>query len=291
MAVYVRAKRVTDPLNDNVKACLCGRDHNQISYDSSGSDHSPCLSDLVHGFLEAESNSPNHEESSDEDRDSLLHEPVDVIESLLNPASDSDPFWNHLLSLVSEAVKAFACERSNLFVFRRKVMTYLRDSGYNAAICKTKWESSGGLTAGNYEFIDVVRSDAVWQQRYIVDVEFSGEFEIARPTVNYDRLLNALPKVYVGRTEDLKQIVRLMADAAKRSLKGRELSLPPWRKNRYMQTKWFGPYKRILNQGLTKVSFPVELEKLAVTCRSIGFDAVNDGSNLFAFPPLATRTR
>ncbi|XP_043719039.1 uncharacterized protein LOC122666965 [Telopea speciosissima] len=291
MAVYVRAKRVTDPLNDKVKACLSGRDHRQTSYNSSGSEHSPCLSDLIHDFLEAESNSPNYEESSDSERDSSLHEPIDVIESLLNPPGDSDPFRIHLLSVVSKAVKAFACERSNLFVFRRKVMTYLRDSGYNAAICKSKWDSCAGVTAGTYEFIDVIRSDAAWQQRYIVDAEFSGEFEIARPTVNYERLLNAIPKVYVGRTEELKQIIRLMADAAKRSLKARELSLPPWRKNRYMQTKWFGPYKRTVNQCLATVSFPVELEKFDVKCRSVGFDAVNDGCNRFVFPPPATRTR
>ncbi|KAJ4956453.1 hypothetical protein NE237_013236 [Protea cynaroides] len=291
MAVYVRAKRVTDPLNEKVKACLSGRDHRQTSYNSSGSDHSPCLSDLVHGFLEAESISPNQNESSDPDNDSLRHEPVDVIESLVKPPTDSDPFRINLLSLVSKAVKVFSSERSNMSVFRRKVMTCLRESGYNAAICKTKWENSSGLTPGNYEFIDVISSDSGWEQRYIVDVDFAGEFEIARPTVNYERLLDALPKVYIGRVEELKQIVRIMADAAKRSLKSRDLSFPPWRKNRYMQTKWFGPYKRTMNQGLTTISFSVRLEKFAVKCRSVGFDAVNDGTNQFIFPPPVTRTR
>ncbi|XP_043710728.1 uncharacterized protein LOC122659694 [Telopea speciosissima] len=289
MAVYVRTKRVTDPLNDKVKACLSGREnHRHTSYNSSGSEHSPCLSDLVHGFLEDESSDvQNHNESSDFNRDSLLHETVDAINSLLNPSVDSNQFRICLLSLVSKAVDDFACVRSNMSIFRRKVMTYLRDAGYNAAICKTKWESSGGLTAGNYEFIDVVRSDSSegeWQQRYIVDVDFSGEFVIARPTANYECLLHVLPNIYVGRPEELKQIVRLVAEAAKRSLKSRELSLPPWRKNRYMQTKWFGPYRRTVNQGPATVFFPNDLDHFSVKCRSIGFDTVSDDINRFVFP-------
>ncbi|KAJ4967120.1 hypothetical protein NE237_018969 [Protea cynaroides] len=113
-------------------------------------------------------------------------------------------------------------------------MTCLRDSDYNAVICKTKWENSSGLMAENYEFIDVIGFDSSWEQRFIVDVDFVGEFEIARSMENYKCLLNALPKVYIGRVEELKQIVRIMADATKRSLKRRDLSLPPWRKNRYM---------------------------------------------------------
>jgi hypothetical protein len=56
MSSFVRSKRVTDPLDDKAKARLVGR---QLSYVSSGSEHSadddddlPCLSELVHGFLE-----------------------------------------------------------------------------------------------------------------------------------------------------------------------------------------------------------------------------------------------
>lgn len=57
MSGFARAKRVTDPLDDKAKARLIGC---QLSCFSSGSEHSvdhddsPCLSDLVHGFLEEE---------------------------------------------------------------------------------------------------------------------------------------------------------------------------------------------------------------------------------------------
>ncbi|CAA3019986.1 Hypothetical predicted protein [Olea europaea subsp. europaea] len=82
---------------------------------------------------------------------------------------------------------------------------FLRDKGYNAAICKTKWEKFGGVTAGNYEFIDVVRLDS---KRYFIDLDFASKFVIVRPNNFYENLLQYLPRVYVGKTEDLKHILK-----------------------------------------------------------------------------------
>ncbi|CAA2996742.1 Sulfate thiosulfate import ATP-binding cysA [Olea europaea subsp. europaea] len=96
------------------------------------------------------------------------------------------------------------------------VEAFLRDKGYNAAISKTKWEKSGGVTVGNYEFIDVVHSDF---KRYFIDLDFASEFVIARPTNIYENLLQYLPRVYVGKTEDLKHILKVISDAAKQSQK------------------------------------------------------------------------
>jgi uncharacterized protein (TIGR01615 family) len=171
-------------------------------------------------------------------------------------------------------MEAFSCLINQRPVLRRKVMSSLRELGHNAAICKTKWESSGGggLTAGGYEFIDVVQSkSSTLQNRYVVDLDFASQFEIARPTSQFLKLLHSLPRVFVGRSEDLKTIVKSISDASKRSLKSRELSLPPWRKNRYMQNKWFGPYRRTVNPSpATPPSVDV------VKCRCVGFDdAVN----------------
>lgn len=303
MAAFARAKRVTDPLNDKVKARIVGNFRFEPVYVSSGSEHggensgyddSPCLSDLVHGFLEDDAgvaDSPEYDSHSE--RDISMSDPTDVIEDLVNPAVmiNIDSFRNALLAHVSNAMAVFSCARSNKPVFRRNVMAFLRNLGYNAAICKTKWESSGGLTSGNYEFIDVVRLESGTSQshRYFVDLDFAGEFVIARPTRHYELLLQTLPEVFVGRSEDLKQIVKAMSDAAKRSLKSRGLSLPPWRKNRYMQNKWFGSHRRTVNvipansQSLPPPTNP----SFAVKCRSVGFDAVN-GS---LFVPATARTR
>ncbi|KAK9280967.1 hypothetical protein L1049_003858 [Liquidambar formosana] len=284
MACFVRAKRVTDPLDDKMKARLVGTD---LSYVSSGSEHdvvqddSPCLFDLVHGFLEEDGTKTESQEThSDSERVDSLVDLTVAIRDLLDPTvvDNADTFKCLLSSHVSKAVEVFSCFRSNKPLFRRNVMAYLRNYGHNAAICKTKWESSGGKTAGNYEFIDVVNKSesSTWQTRYFIDVDFAGEFEVARPTEQYTRLIQALPRVFVGKGEDLKRIVKAMCDAAKRSLKSRDLLLPPWRKNRYMQMKWFGPYRRTSNHVPANPLLPATVSKFTVKCRSVGFDAVSD---------------
>ncbi|PIN14021.1 hypothetical protein CDL12_13368 [Handroanthus impetiginosus] len=173
-------------------------------------------------------------------------------------------------------------------MFRRNVMAYLRSCGYNAAICKTKWQSSGGLTAGNHEFFDVIRTEN--STRYFIDMDFASEFEIARPTDSYERLLQHLPRVFVGTSEDLKQILKVVSDAARRSLKSKDLHLPPWRKHRFMQNKWFGPYRRTENLFPVSFSSPsTAKQSYGVKCRAVGFNAAVNGGNLL-FPATA-RTR
>lgn len=269
MAAFTRSNRVTK----SRFACP------PLSYFSSGSEHSaddndndsPCLSELVHGFLEddcdCDSDSLTQCCDSDADRRDLVSDSVEDAADLLRSVLDRDAFRNLLFSRVLKAMERFWSLRNQKSALNRKVMVFLRELGYNAAICKTKWETCGGLTAGSYEFIDVVQPSSAAASRYIVDLDFAAQFEVARPTGEYMKLFELLPRVFVGRSEELKRIIKVICDGAKRSLKSRELSLPPWRKNRYMQNKWMGPYRRTSNPApltATDVS--------GVKCRFVGFD-------------------
>ncbi|KAE8662372.1 cycloartenol synthase 2-like [Hibiscus syriacus] len=283
-----RIKRVTDPLDDRVKARLVS-----FSFESSGSEHSsaavdveddsPCLSELVHGFLEDDHDAVEQAGyNSDSDRVDSSFDIKDSFRIIIKSTSlsNTDPFRNLLMAHVLRAMEMLSFFKTDKAIFRRNVMAYLRQVGHNAAICKTKWSSSGGLTAGNYEFLDVVQSASpTCQTRYFVDLDFASEFEIARPTIEYSRLLQHLPRVFVGKDEELKRIVKVMSDSVKKSLKSKELTLPPWRKNRYMRNKWFGPYNRATNQNPTAKSSTLTIHPAnVVQCRYVGFeDAVNGG--------------
>ncbi|KAF8081506.1 hypothetical protein N665_0881s0007 [Sinapis alba] len=172
---FSRAKRVTDPLADEARARLIG-----CSF-SSGSEHtgdgiddyeddSPCLSDLVQGFLEEETNHNVNEEprwcesdsESDSDSDSDRVELPDYaydIAKLLKNSLREDRYGRMVLLHVARAKEMLSflgSDQEQCAVLRRKLMCVLREFGHNAAICKTKWKSSGALSAGNHEFIDVV---------------------------------------------------------------------------------------------------------------------------------------
>nr|XP_027107468.1 uncharacterized protein LOC113727472 [Coffea arabica] len=293
MSGFGRMKRVTDPLHDKVKARIVpdcfssgGSDHSADAAAAAAYDEedviSPSLSELVYGSLvdDACSDSP-----ADDDSDSERDSSVRYYDSAVNSAEDSmnriaqkknaDSFEKMLCADVTKAMEVFSGVKSNMPVLRRNVMAFLRKLGYNAAICKTKWESSGGLSSGDYEFIDVLRFHPPNRStRYIVDLDFAKEFEIARPTAQYEHAVRSIPRVFIGRSEELKQVLKVMSDAAKRSLKSRGLLLPPWRKHRYMQSKWLGAYKRTTNIAPVFPQPPPLMQKLTVKCRSVGFDVV-----------------
>ncbi|KAK1354026.1 hypothetical protein POM88_047282 [Heracleum sosnowskyi] len=252
MANIVRRKKVTDPLDEKVKARIIGSDRfcNPF-FVSSGSEHSsqhgdieedgaPCLSNLLCGFLD------QHDDKEDQ----------------FSTDSDSD----------SDQENDCEMHKENFEILNKVI--------FNEGICKTKWERSGGLTSGSYEFIDVLRSDDPKSCRYFIDLNFVSDFEIARRTSQYERILRALPNIFVGKSENLKQIVRIMSDGARRSLKSQDLHVPPWRKNRFMQSKWFGKYKRTVN--IVPASSYSPVKESAVKCRSVGF---------VPFMAATTRTR
>lgn len=205
----------------------------------------------------------------------------DILQKLCSCTSETEFL---LLTQVSEALGWKADEISNAIdnearsdaairQFRRPIMKRLRQAGYNAAICKSKWNDVDGFPAGDYEYIDVLMDGIIEKRdRFIVDIDFKSQFEIARPSSQYSGLLKILPNIFVGRGDRLKKIIKIMSDATKSSLKKEGLHLPPWRKQRYMQAKWFSFYRRTTKEESQKPVISVkdtasmnEIDKLS--CR------------------------
>ncbi|PKU82748.1 uncharacterized protein LOC110100774 [Dendrobium catenatum] len=279
MALYIRTKRVTDPLDERVRDRLRGV---MTGYASSGSEHDgavaddghSCFSDLIHDFLEPRYTLDERDESgsgedSDSDKGAALEkaaEQAKKLRELLDPSLESDSFRSRLKSDVEEAIRLTGPG------FRRGVMGRLRERGYNAGICKARWESAGGLTAGSYEYIDVIDADADEEgdRRYIIDLGFAAEFAVARATEEYERVVGGLPATVVARAEEVRAAVRIVVEVARRSLKSRGLCVPPWRKRKYMLAKWLGPYRRTLNEIPANTAAEGGGE---VKCRAVGFGA------------------
>lgn len=76
------------------------------------------------------------------------------------------------------------------------------------------------------------------EMRVIVDMDFRRQFELSRPTPNYQELTNALPLIFVGSEEKLEKLISLICSAAEHSLRERGFHIPPWRRASYMHSKW-----------------------------------------------------
>ena len=108
--------------------------------------------------------------------------------------------------------------------------------------------------------------------RYIIEANLAGEFEIARTTRSYTSLIDVFPQIFVGKPEVLKQIVRLMCRAIRESMKSKDMKVPPWRRNGYMQAKWSAHYKRTTNEISAKNAS--HNNDAVATKRPVGFETL-----------------
>ncbi|KAL3682555.1 hypothetical protein R1sor_000577 [Riccia sorocarpa] len=236
-------------------------------YSSSGSAHeinSVCLAEMVEGFFEDEvefgscgrarcnckTGTCGDQLSDDEDSSPMIGsgEQTEILRGLLSPVNDYEV---NVQNAVTATVKALSDESE--FVSGEKsssrlVMSRLRAVGHNAAICKSKWEHTGGIPGGDYEYIDVVNEAfGAKPERLIVDLDFRTQFEIARPSQEYKALLQIVPTIFVGKADRLMQVLNVLFEATKKSMKKKNIPLAPWRKAEYIKSKWFSMYKRTTN--------------------------------------------
>ncbi|KAL8481623.1 hypothetical protein ACS0TY_027939 [Phlomoides rotata] len=203
----------------------------------------------------------NSNDSSDDELDffsdsisanSSFTDPSDTLKSLTPCASVAE---RHLLADTSKIVEKNnkTCKRKD--DLRKIVTESLITLGYNASVCKSKWEKSSSIPAGDYEYIDVIMEG----ERVLIDVDFRSEFEIARSTSSYRSILQCLPYIFVGKPDRLLQIVSIASEAARQSLKKKGMHIAPWRKAEYMKSKWLSPHTRITQPKLTNLPENTEI--------------------------------
>ncbi|KAM7278975.1 hypothetical protein ACFE04_006109 [Oxalis oulophora] len=232
---------------------ITSTDHHQFEPSS------VCLAKMVQNFIEDEKpkcgrnrcNCFNGKgsESSDDEFDVFG---TSTESSTFNNGGDVTDFLKNLIPCPNIAEKNLLTEtvtivEKNKNIKRkdelRKIVTdHLQSLNYNSSICKSKWDKSHSFPAGEYEYVDVILEDS--GDRVLIDVDFRSEFEIARSTSAYKAVLQSVPFIFVGKSDRLSQIVSIISEAAKLSLKKKGLHLPPWRKAEYMRAKWLSPYTR-----------------------------------------------
>eukprot|EP00262_Sarcandra_glabra_P021008 TRINITY_DN859_c0_g1_i1.p1 TRINITY_DN859_c0_g1~~TRINITY_DN859_c0_g1_i1.p1 ORF type:complete len:341 (-),score=43.29 TRINITY_DN859_c0_g1_i1:499-1521(-) len=221
----------------------------QIGGFSHESEHD--LAVMVSDFMENGSTGADSRCSSDSE--SGFSDLPHLAEKILFHKHTKDQFESDLLSSAHsnilsmnetdlQYIKDGPCNASCI---RLSLVRLLRYSGYDAALCVSKWQGSGKVPGGDHEYIDVVVNGS--SERLIIDIDFRSHFEIARAVESYDTILNYLPVVYVGSVAKLTEFLEVMVDAARSSLKQNSMPLPPWRSLAYLQAKWHSPYERKLN--------------------------------------------
>ncbi|MCD7466844.1 hypothetical protein HAX54_003887 [Datura stramonium] len=125
---------------------------------------------------------------------------------------------------------------------QREISERLRNAGFNCFICKSKWKSSPKIPSGEYTYMEVVQtaSSKKGEMKVIIELNFRGEFEMARANEEYSDLVKQLPEVYVGKVERLQNLIKIMCCASKKCMKEKKMHMAPWRKHNYMLAKYLG---------------------------------------------------
>ncbi|CAM0905521.1 unnamed protein product [Alopecurus aequalis] len=165
---------------------------------------------------------------------------------------------------------------------RRAVSDGLRALGHDAGVCKSRWDKTPSFPAGEHDYIDAVVEATAGREtsttRLIVEVDFRSEFEVARSTKAYRAVLQALPSLFVGTPDRLGQIIAVVAEAARQSLKKKGLHYPPWRKPEYMRSKWLSPHVRCADDNGSPSPTPVSAASFTGEFE-LRFDAKTKGSD------------
>ncbi|MBA0613427.1 hypothetical protein Godav_013866 [Gossypium davidsonii] len=127
----------------------------------------------------------------------------------------------------------------NANCIRYSLVKLLGLSRYDDDVCVSRWQRSGKVPGGDHQYIDVVNYNNGNSERVIIDIDFRSHFKIARAVDSYDRILHSLPVVYVGSLTQFKQLLHLMVEAARSSLRQNSMLFPSWRSLAYLQAKWY----------------------------------------------------
>lgn len=249
---------------------------------------SVCLAKMVQNFLEENNDKQtsvrcnrnrcncfnrNCNDSSEDEFDSFggfgdsnlssSAEACEILKSLVPCASVCE---RNLLADTAKIVDKNKISKRKDDVCRKIVTDGLLGLGYDASICKSRWEKAPSYPAGEYEYIDVIISG----ERLLIDIDFRSEFEIARSTKTYKSLLQILPSIFVGKADRLQKIIAIVSEAAQQSLKKKGMPTPPWRKAEYIKAKWLSPHTRTtppLSSKETDPQLEREIAELGLSCQ------------------------
>ncbi|XP_073303901.1 uncharacterized protein [Primulina huaijiensis] len=232
------------------------------------------LSDTVFEFLSEESESLSSICTSfnEEEEEEAENENENINE---NAKVDDNKSWETQLQLLQATISRTSCLESRIrktvkeaskeaqqagnFCACRKpgqkgcrkclmefVCRHLQSSGFNSGICRSKWRSSPDIPSGEHTFVDVIDTSnpKKGEVRVIIELNFRAEFEMARANPEYDKLVEALPEIFVGKIERLLALLKILCTAAKRCMKAKKQHMGPWRKHRYMKAKWLKTCER-----------------------------------------------
>lgn len=115
------------------------------------------------------------------------------------------------------------------------VAARLRKEGYDARVVAKKASEGDYLRTWSHSYVVVHRGSG---EEIIVEPNFAAQFQVARPTQKFKKIVDMIPLEFVGSMDRLLQVADFLATKALESLRASGLNVPPWRERDGMLSKW-----------------------------------------------------
>lgn len=153
-------------------------------------------------------------------------------------ASD-EPRQRQLQEFVRAATQRVHTDHEDRTALLDELLAELQRAGLAASVCHSRGSGTAGLLSFRHTFLQVFGGDDESNsQPLIVEPQLREEFQIVRPTPQYQRLLDALPREFVGSSQQLTSLVEFMSERMAESFRQRGMCSPPWRQVKSMLLKW-----------------------------------------------------
>ena len=141
-------------------------------------------------------------------------------------------------------------------------------------------ETFASASSGSSSAVDAV--DASPSTVLVMEPDIKAHFVISRPTPAYARLVDALPSTFVGTHQTLVRLVDFMCEQMNGSFRESGMSVPPWRKNKAILSKWFLPTATSRSHPTTPSGSPERRSQVKKqdSGRRMSFDLVGGGKSL-----------
>ncbi|KAF7822979.1 putative Sugar phosphate exchanger 2 [Senna tora] len=209
------------------------------------------FSDTVFGFWEdVQASSSENSSDSGESRDD---ENIEEDENFCTEESNKH-FWEQQYHLLQASLCKSSSFETKIRQATKEVLRELNRSDMQYCICQRV------VAAAAAKGCRSCLQREIWEHTYleamdksnskrgeikvIIELNFQGEFEMARANEEYNQLIRRLPQVYVGKLERLQVLIKILCSAAKQCMKENKMHLGPWRKLKYVQAKWLGTSDR-----------------------------------------------
>lgn len=172
----------------------------------------------------------------------------------------SDPAEQQVLALVQGSIAVFGCCNYHREILVDEIYKVLSNAGYQVQRMESR--GSAKVLSHRHSYLKVTGDGESTPQAIIIDPRFDEEFQVVRPSSQYQCLLQSIPTTFVGTPANLAFVIELMTSRMEESFRKEGLSTPPWRQKVNLLSKWQLPGGRAeICAALGKPTFGHKVEK------------------------------